>query len=97
MNPRGGVEEDYPLDVHTRNFLDCIKSRQKPNAHMEIGYHSALPCLLALESMQKGKPLGWDAAGAEEQGALTSPRHISASAAEASCTVSLLDAWYRTG
>ena len=29
---KGGVEEDYPLDVHTRNFLDCIKSRQKPNA-----------------------------------------------------------------
>lgn len=63
VNPRGGVEEDYPLDVHTRNFLDCVKSRQKPNAPMEIGYSSALPCLIALESMQLGKPLGWDAAG----------------------------------
>jgi predicted dehydrogenase len=62
VNPRGGVEEDYPLDVHTRNFLDCIKSRQKPNADMEIGYHAALPCLLALESLELGKPLGWDAA-----------------------------------
>ncbi len=61
INPRGGVEEDYPLDVHTRNFLDCLKSRQKPNAPMEIGYSSALPCLIALEAMQQGKPLGWDA------------------------------------
>ena len=61
VNPRGGVEEDYPLDVHTKNFLDCVKSRQKPNAHMDIGYHSALPCLLALESLAQGKPLGWDA------------------------------------
>jgi hypothetical protein len=61
VNPRGGVEEDYPLDVHTRNFLDCVKSRQKPVAPMEIGYSSALPCLIALESMQLGKPLGWDA------------------------------------
>ena len=52
VNPRGGVEEDYPLDVHTRNFLDCVKSRSKPNADMEVGYHSALPCLLALESLQ---------------------------------------------
>ena len=52
VNPRGGVEEDYPLDAHTRNFLDCIKSRQKPNAEMEIGYYAALPCLLALESLQ---------------------------------------------
>jgi hypothetical protein len=62
VNPRGGVEEDYPLDVHTRNFLDCVKSRQKPNADMEIGYHSALPCLLALESLEQGRSLGWDAA-----------------------------------
>ena len=62
LNPRGGVEEDYPLHVHTRNFLDCIKDRKKPNAPMEIGYNSALPCLLALESMQKGRVMGWDPA-----------------------------------
>ncbi|HWK10254.1 MAG TPA: Gfo/Idh/MocA family oxidoreductase [Vicinamibacterales bacterium] len=62
VNPRGGVEEDYPLDAHTRNFLDCVKSRRQPNAHMEIGYHSALPALLALESLQQGRTLGWDAA-----------------------------------
>ncbi len=62
INPRGGVEEDYPLDVHTRNFLDCLKSRKKPNAPMEIGYSSALPCLIALEALQTGKPLGWDPA-----------------------------------
>ena len=63
VNPRGGVEEDYPLHVHTRNFLDCVKSRnKKTNAPMEIGYSSALPCLIALESLQLGKPLGWDTA-----------------------------------
>jgi predicted dehydrogenase len=61
VNPKGGVEEDYPLDVHTKNFLDCVRSRQKPNAPMEVGYNSALPCLLALESLQSGKALGWDA------------------------------------
>jgi predicted dehydrogenase len=62
VNPKGGVEEDYPLDVHTRNFLDCIKSRQKPASDMEIGYYAALPCLLALEAIKQGKTLGWDAA-----------------------------------
>ena len=62
VNPRGGVEEDYPLDAHTRNFLDCVKSRQRPNAHMEIGYYAALPALLALESLAQGRVLGWDAA-----------------------------------
>jgi hypothetical protein len=62
INPKGGVEEDYPLDAHTRNFLDCVKSRQKPAADMEIGYYAALPCLLALEALKEGKSLGWDAA-----------------------------------
>jgi predicted dehydrogenase len=62
LNPRGGVEEDYPLDAHVQNFLSCMKSRQKPAADMEIGYHAALPCLLALEALQQGKTLGWDAA-----------------------------------
>ena len=61
LNPRGGVEEDYPLDAHVQNFLECMKSRKKPNADMEIGYHAALPCLLALEALQQGKTLGWDA------------------------------------
>jgi len=61
LNPRGGVEEDYPLDAHTRNFLDCVKSRNRQtNASMEIGYNSALPCLLALEAMQQNRVLGWD-------------------------------------
>jgi predicted dehydrogenase len=60
VNPKGGVEEDYPLDAHTRNFLDCIKSREKPNSDMEIGYYAALPCILALESIKQGKTLGWD-------------------------------------
>jgi hypothetical protein len=61
LNPKGGVEEDYPLDVHTRNFLDCVKTRnRKTNAPMEIGYNSALPCLLALEAMQQKKVMAWD-------------------------------------
>jgi len=60
---------DEVHDAHVRNFLDCIKSRQRPNADMEIGYNSALPCLLALESLQQGKVLTWDA-GARRSKAL---------------------------
>jgi hypothetical protein len=65
VNPRGGVEEDYPLDAHVQNFLECLASRKQPNASMEIGYHSALPALLALESLKSGKALGWDPAARE--------------------------------
>ena len=63
INPRGAVEEDYPLHVHTRDFLDCLKAKnRKTAAPMEVGYNSALPCLLALEAMQQNRVLGWDAA-----------------------------------
>ena len=62
INPRGAVEEDYPLHVHTRDFLDKLKAKnRKTNAPMEIGYNSALPALLALEAMKDNKVLGWDA------------------------------------
>ena len=61
INPRGGVEEDYPLHVHTRDFLDKLKAKnRKTNAPMEVGYNSALPALLALEAMRDQKMLGWD-------------------------------------
>jgi predicted dehydrogenase len=61
VNPRGAVEEDYPLHVHTRDFLDKLKTKnRKTNAPMEVGYNSALPALLALEAMRENKILGWD-------------------------------------
>jgi predicted dehydrogenase len=63
INPRGAVEEDYPLHVHTRDFLDKLKAKNRAtNAPLEVGYNSALPCLLALEAMKQGRVLGWDAA-----------------------------------
>jgi predicted dehydrogenase len=61
INPRGAVEEDYPLHAHTRDFLDKLKARdRKTNTPMEVGYNSALPALLALEAMKENKVLGWD-------------------------------------
>ncbi len=60
VNPRGGVEEDYPLDVHTRNFLDCVKSRQRPVAPMEIGYsvRTALPNRARIDATRQAARLG---------------------------------------
>ena len=46
--------------VHVRNFFDCIKSRQKPTAEFEIGFHSSLPCLLGRQAVKDGKALVWD-------------------------------------
>lgn len=45
---------------HVRNFLDAVKSRQKPNCDIEVGFNSALPCLLAIVSVKTGKAVRWD-------------------------------------
>jgi predicted dehydrogenase len=59
------VVEDYPsintsLGSHVRNFLDCMKSREKPLTNIDIGFNSTLPTLLALLSVKTGKTYTWD-------------------------------------
>jgi predicted dehydrogenase len=45
---------------HVRNFLDSVKSRQRPNCDIEIGFNSTLPCLLAIVSVKEGRAVKWD-------------------------------------
>ncbi len=46
--------------AHTRNFLDCIKSRKKPNADIETGHHSTTMSLLANISLEAKQRLDWN-------------------------------------
>ncbi len=45
---------------HLRNWLDCIKSRQQPVAHVEIGHRSATVCHLGNIARWTGRRLRWD-------------------------------------
>ena len=47
--------------MHARNFLDCIKSRNKPKADVETGHRSTSFSLMANISLALGKRLNWDA------------------------------------
>jgi predicted dehydrogenase len=47
--------------LHARNFLDCVKSREKPNADIEIGHRSTTFSLMANISLVTGWRLDWDA------------------------------------
>jgi len=47
---------------HVRNFLDCVKSRQRPNADVEEGHRTAVMCHLGNISTRLGRTLAWDAA-----------------------------------
>jgi hypothetical protein len=47
--------------AHARNFVDCMKSRQKPNADVEDGHRRAVACHLANISLRLGgRALRWD-------------------------------------
>ena len=59
--------DDNRLDAgvsHARNFLDCVRSRRDPIAHVEIGHRSATVCHLGNIAVRlcKKKVLHWDPA-----------------------------------
>jgi predicted dehydrogenase len=60
FNPKGGIEVDYGAIAHVRNFLDCVKSRQKPVCDINVGFHSSLPCLLGVMAIKQQKTMLWD-------------------------------------
>jgi hypothetical protein len=42
------------------NFIDCIKSRQRPIADIEGGHRTTTACHLANLSLRLGRKLRWD-------------------------------------
>ncbi len=53
--PRLEVSED-----HFRNWFDCIRTRSRPIADVEIGHRSAVICHLCNLARQLGRRLRWD-------------------------------------
>ncbi len=48
------------IDNHIQNWFDCIKSRERPIADVEIGHRSAIVCHLGNIVRWVGRPLRWD-------------------------------------
>lgn len=47
-------------DTHMQNWIECIKSREKPNADVEIGHRSATVCHLGNLARELGRRVRWD-------------------------------------
>ena len=66
MDPQG-ISEDPDSKFgsatvrHTRNFLDCVKSRNSRDlaCPMDVGFNSTLPTLLAVQSVRQKKMFAW--------------------------------------
>ena len=48
---------------HVRNFVDAIKTREKPAGDIEIGHRSTAACLIGNIALRTGEKLKWDADG----------------------------------
>ena len=59
LPPAGMGDEDLS---HLTNWLDCLRSRQQPNATVRHGFSHSVACIMAASSYWSGKKLYWDSA-----------------------------------
>lgn len=52
---------EYGTGAHVRNFLDCVKSRTKPNSSIELGLPPSAATFLANISYRTGTKIDWNA------------------------------------
>jgi predicted dehydrogenase len=51
----------FATELHVRNFLECVRTRQRPTAPMALGFQAALVVQLANLSMKQGRRMRWNA------------------------------------
>jgi len=62
-NPKIVQAQDMEL-AHKRNFIDCIRSRERPNSDVELGHLGSIPGHLGNIAYRVGRRIRWD--GAQE-------------------------------
>jgi predicted dehydrogenase len=64
----GAIEKTYgPLPfisdsnpAHMKNWLDCLRSREQPNATVDDGFAHSVVAIMAARAQREGKKLYWD-------------------------------------
>ncbi|MBK9165873.1 MAG: Gfo/Idh/MocA family oxidoreductase [Bryobacterales bacterium] len=74
MKVPGSSDEQF--DLHVRNFLDCVKTRQRPIADVEDGHRITTACHLANISLRAGRKLRWDPENEEIIGDAEAARYL---------------------
>jgi hypothetical protein len=61
LTEEGGVETaadtgtDSVTLAHMRNWMECVRSRKKPNADIRAGYNHSVALCMTIAAMQSGK------------------------------------------
>ncbi len=50
-----------PNENHVQNWVDCLRTRKTPNAPVQAGYDHSVACILAAESLHRGRRMVYDA------------------------------------
>jgi predicted dehydrogenase len=53
----------WQAKYHLENWLDCIKTRKRPNADVEVGHRSVTICHLCNIAREVGRKIKWDPEG----------------------------------
>ena len=54
------VDQKDMMQAHVGNFLECMRTRQKPHLDVETGARAVVVINLAVQSYREGKTLYWD-------------------------------------
>ena len=75
-DPRYGTGGEDTMAMNEQDWINCIRSRQKPFCDLEEGHRVSVACILANMSLKLGRAIQWDPekeAGHRRQG---SRRHV---------------------
>jgi hypothetical protein len=48
--------------THLQNWLDCVRSRKQPNAHIRVGHQAARTSHITNAALRAGHPVKWNPA-----------------------------------
>jgi len=56
-----GPVEPVEMVEHMQNWLQCLRTRQQPNANVDAGYQHGVACILSDMAMVSGRRMVYDA------------------------------------
>ncbi|MEX0936835.1 MAG: Gfo/Idh/MocA family oxidoreductase [Pirellulales bacterium] len=80
--PREEASSPDSTELHCQNFIDCVRSRARPAADVEIGHRSSIVPHLGNIAYRTGRKLQWDAEKEEITGDVEASRLLGREARE---------------